>query len=245
MWQLFAATLSLVFLCMKHLFASDCKWVAVVNDFADLGTDRKIFFTQREVKRVAEIFKELTDSAIDPDDKNKYLGFPYYLKINLSCTLQVREEGPLPFDLSMPSLPPANCDSEEVCQMCWFTPMPFLNGTVVLDVLVESNGIGLPVKKRRFAININGYVGFVQNEVKIKIGEKNVLQLKDPSRPLWYTYGQAPVLILGGIPRSKIVFMSDSIPLQSASLTWHLCVGKGAVGLELPQWFTHELGAGK
>ncbi|XP_053253725.1 cation channel sperm-associated auxiliary subunit gamma isoform X2 [Podarcis raffonei] len=250
MWQLFAATLSLVFLCMKHLFASDCNWVAVVNDFADLGSDRKIFFTQREIKRVAEIFKELTDSAIDPDDKNaKYLGFPYYLKINLSCTLQNSEwairtghyTGLRPIvtvtfsepvhpvrqkqeqlQIEMRAAPyrnKANCNSEEVCQMCWFTPMPFLNGTVVLDVLVESNGIGLPVKSRRFAININGYVGIVQNEVKIKIGEKldslkNVLQLRDPSRPLWYTYGQAPVLILGGIPRSKIVFMSDSMFLD-------------------------------
>ncbi|XP_061453607.1 cation channel sperm-associated auxiliary subunit gamma isoform X3 [Rhineura floridana] len=108
-----------------------------------------------------------------------------------------------------------NCDSEDVCMMCWITPMPFMNGSVVMNVLVESNGLGLPVDTKSFSININGYVGFVQNAVKVKIGEKlsslrNVMSLTDPSRPLWSTYAQTPVLILGGFPRNKITFMSDS-----------------------------------
>lgn len=30
------------------------------------------------------------------------------------------------------------------------------------------------------------------------------------SRPLWYTVGQAPVLILGGIPEEKSVLLTDT-----------------------------------
>lgn len=36
------------------------------------------------------------------------------------------------------------------------------------------------------------------------------MSARDPSRPLWYTYQRTPVLILGGIPNSKIVLLSDS-----------------------------------
>lgn len=31
-----------------------------------------------------------------------------------------------------------------------------------------------------------------------------------PSRPLWYTVDQAPVLILGGIPEEKSILLTDT-----------------------------------
>lgn len=31
-----------------------------------------------------------------------------------------------------------------------------------------------------------------------------------PSRPLWYTEEQAPVLILGGIPEEKLILLTDT-----------------------------------
>lgn len=31
-----------------------------------------------------------------------------------------------------------------------------------------------------------------------------------PSRPLWYTVDQAPVLILGGIPEEKAILLTDT-----------------------------------
>ncbi|XP_058052208.1 cation channel sperm-associated auxiliary subunit gamma isoform X2 [Ahaetulla prasina] len=47
------------------------------------------------------------------------------------------------------------------------------------------------------------------------IGDKlydtdNIFGLNDPSRPLWFTYQRAPVLILGGIPEKKIIVISDT-----------------------------------
>ncbi|KAH0631539.1 hypothetical protein JD844_005906 [Phrynosoma platyrhinos] len=109
----------------------------------------------------------------------------------------------------------AGCDSEEACRMCWYTPMPFMNGSVVMDVTVTSNNIGLPVDNKRFSINVNGFTNLVQNKSVFKIGTKlttlkSFLSLTDPSRPLWHTYLRAPVLILGDIPGNKIVLMSDT-----------------------------------
>ncbi|KAH0631533.1 hypothetical protein JD844_005900 [Phrynosoma platyrhinos] len=54
----------------RALLKSDCQWTAVVNRFDKLGEDRNIFLQQHEIKSVQEVFKELVDSAIDPDDKN-------------------------------------------------------------------------------------------------------------------------------------------------------------------------------
>ncbi|XP_039225094.1 cation channel sperm-associated protein subunit gamma isoform X1 [Crotalus tigris] len=107
------------------------------------------------------------------------------------------------------------CDSEEVCKMFWFAPMPFLNGSVVTRVLVRTNGFGLPILNRRFYININGYMEPSERSERFRIGKKlyslkKIFGLKDPSRPLWATHQQAPVLILGGIPEKKVVIISDT-----------------------------------
>uniref|UniRef100_A0A670ZXI0 Uncharacterized protein n=1 Tax=Pseudonaja textilis TaxID=8673 RepID=A0A670ZXI0_PSETE len=99
----------------------------------------------------------------------------------------------------------ATCDSEEVCRMFWFVPMPFMNGSVMHRVLVKSNGLGIPVYNRMFDMNIHGFM-----EPSDLYRWRDVFSLNDPSRPLWATYRQAPVLILGGIPEKKIVVISDT-----------------------------------
>uniref|UniRef100_A0A670ZXR5 Cation channel sperm associated auxiliary subunit gamma n=1 Tax=Pseudonaja textilis TaxID=8673 RepID=A0A670ZXR5_PSETE len=105
----------------------------------------------------------------------------------------------------------ATCDSEEVCRMFWFVPMPFMNGSVMHRVLVKSNGLGIPVYNRMFDMNIHGFMEPSDVSDIFRIGKKVICcGLNDPSRPLWATYRQAPVLILGGIPEKKIVVISDT-----------------------------------
>ncbi|XP_070805861.1 cation channel sperm-associated auxiliary subunit gamma [Pituophis catenifer annectens] len=108
-----------------------------------------------------------------------------------------------------------DCESEEICSMVWFTPMPFLNGSVVNRIMVRTNGFGLPILNRRMNININGFMEPSEKDEKFRIGEKlysmkRIFGLKDPSRPLWATYRHAPVLILGGIPEKKIIILSNT-----------------------------------
>ncbi|XP_032083545.1 cation channel sperm-associated protein subunit gamma [Thamnophis elegans] len=109
----------------------------------------------------------------------------------------------------------STCDSEEVCKMFWFAPLPFMNGSVVNRVLVRTNGFGLPVLNRRLIINVNGFMAQSEKSEIFRIGEelkglKGIFGLKDPSRPLWFTHRHAPVLILGGIPDKKIVLISNT-----------------------------------
>ncbi|XP_025028747.1 cation channel sperm-associated protein subunit gamma, partial [Python bivittatus] len=222
-----------------------CKWHAALNAIDRLGGARKSYINQEEVRNVATVFKELIDSTIDPNDKDAhYYGFPYYLKIALACTsrptdmairvghysglrpvVTVSFEEPvnavrqkqerLRIEMKAAPYRVTGCDSEEVCKMFWLTPMPFLNGSVVTQVLVKSNGLGLPIDNRRFYFNINGFMEPAQKTEKFRIGKKlyilkGILSLKDPSRPLWATYQRAPVLILGGIPEKKVVLISDT-----------------------------------
>ncbi|XP_067413351.1 cation channel sperm-associated auxiliary subunit gamma [Emydura macquarii macquarii] len=244
---------------MHHLFAmlvllhmqvclplEICEWKVVLNEFDNLGGDQNVFFRQHPVPNVASVFQNLTDSAIDLNDRNShYLGFPYYLKINLTCTTQdaamvirkahltglrpivtVTFEGPVntvrkkpeQLQIQMKAAPyrlQGPCASEEVCQMCWYTPMPMMNRSVVMDVLVESSGLGLEVDSKRFYMNINGYVKETENGLQSSLGEKvtalkDMMSLDSQTRPIWSTFNQAPVLILGGFQAYKIILVSDS-----------------------------------
>ncbi|XP_058136166.1 cation channel sperm-associated auxiliary subunit gamma isoform X11 [Dasypus novemcinctus] len=123
-----------VFLAPWGLWAvedEDCTWQVVLNKFETVGqsgaSDR--FFRQEPLDTVEKVFRTLVDAPIDPEEK--YLGFPYYLKVNYSC------EG----------------------QLFHLAPRYFVNA---------------------------------------------------PSRPLWYTVDQAPVLILGGIPNEKSILLTDT-----------------------------------
>ncbi|XP_074872384.1 cation channel sperm-associated auxiliary subunit gamma isoform X2 [Carettochelys insculpta] len=244
MQQLFALLLLLhVQVC---LLFKDCEWNAVLNEFDDLGGDRAVLFRQQPVTSVASVFRSLTDSAIDLNDRNShYLGFPYYLKINLTCTSQdaamvirkahltglrpvvtVTFEGVInteyqkaeQLQIEMKAAPyrlQGPCASEEVCRMCWYTPMPMMNWSLVMDVLVESNDLGFQGDSKRFSMNINGYMKETESGLQSSLGEtvttlKVMMSFHSPSRPIWSTFNQAPVLILGGFTGFKALLVSDS-----------------------------------
>ncbi|KAL8219886.1 UNVERIFIED_CONTAM: hypothetical protein K2H54_035599, partial [Gekko kuhli] len=243
-------SLFLLLLFIKHYdLKEDCTWTVVVNQFDGLGSSRSLFFEQHEVRTVAEVFKEMGDSAIDPSDKNAhYFGFPYYLKINLTCQEQnstrtirtAHYTGLIPvvtitfqepinsvrqkreqLQITMNAAPyrlEGKCESEEVCLMCWFAPMPMMNGSVMMEVSVKSNDLGILMDEKRFSINVNGFAKMdkEKGEAVFTIGTKltklkDFLSLKEVSRPLWATYRQAPVVIIGSVPGSKIILLSDTL----------------------------------
>ncbi|XP_065427411.1 cation channel sperm-associated auxiliary subunit gamma isoform X1 [Chrysemys picta bellii] len=228
------------------LLLKDCEWKVVLNDFDNLGGDQAVFFRQRPVTSIASVFQNLTDSAIDLNDKNShYLGFPYYLKINLTCITQdaakvirnahltglrpivtitfeapvnTEHQKPEQLQIEMKGAPyrlKGPCASEEVCRMCWYTPMPMTKRSVVMEVLVESNGLGFEVDSKRFFMNINGYMKETETGLQSSLGEKvtslvETMSFYSSSRPIWSTFNQAPVLILGGFQAYKIILVSDS-----------------------------------
>ncbi|TFJ99430.1 vacuolar fusion protein MON1-like protein A [Platysternon megacephalum] len=194
----------LVLLHMKvGLLLKDCEWKVVLNDFDNLGGDQAVFFRQHPVTSVASVFQNLTDSAIDLNDKNShYLSFPYYLKISLTCITQdaakvirnahltglrpivtITFEAPVNTEHQKPEQLQIEMKGapyrlqgirllEEVCRMCWYTPMPMTKRSVVMEVLVESNGLGLEVNNKRFFMNINGYMKETETGLQSSLGEK-------------------------------------------------------------------------
>uniref|UniRef100_A0A8C7ENH0 Cation channel sperm associated auxiliary subunit gamma n=1 Tax=Neovison vison TaxID=452646 RepID=A0A8C7ENH0_NEOVI len=63
----------------------ECTWQVVLNKFETVGkngmSDR--FFHQQPVATLDSVFRPLVDAPTDQGEK--YLSFPYYLKINYSC----------------------------------------------------------------------------------------------------------------------------------------------------------------
>uniref|UniRef100_A0A2K5JBZ0 Cation channel sperm associated auxiliary subunit gamma n=1 Tax=Colobus angolensis palliatus TaxID=336983 RepID=A0A2K5JBZ0_COLAP len=187
LWALLA-----VLLASRRLWAikdfDECTWQVVLNEFKRVGengaSDR--FFEQELVDTVGNLFQMLVDSPIDP--REKYLGFPYYLKINYSCeekhsedlvrmghltglkpVVLVTFQSPVNFyrwkieqlQIQMEAAPFRSkepCMAEEVCGMSWYTPMPIKNGSVVMHVDVSSNGLGTFIPDKRFQVNINGFL---------------------------------------------------------------------------------------
>ncbi|KAL7980780.1 hypothetical protein Chor_001934 [Crotalus horridus] len=201
MWQPFLPSLLFLLLQLKLcLSLRQCKWFASLIDTPNLMGLSSSFINQEEVREVAAIFHELKDSPVDPNDKDaRYYGFPYFLKVTLFCIYRVRmkrarngglrpivrvsfEEPVNPVRqkqerlriemMTAPHRMNDHCDSEEVCKMFWFAPMPFLNGSVVTRVLVRTNGFGLPILNRRFYININGYMEPSERSERFRIGKK-------------------------------------------------------------------------
>ncbi|XP_014400181.1 PREDICTED: cation channel sperm-associated protein subunit gamma [Myotis brandtii] len=224
----------------------ECTWQVVLNKFETIGknhgSDR--FFEQEPLDTVDNLFGLLVDAPIDPEEK--YLGFPYYLKINYSCKGESSEalvrkghltglkpvvlvifQSPVNFNrwkleqlqIQMEAAPfrsKEQCSAEEVCIMSWYTPMPVKNGSVVMRVDVSSNGLGPFIPNKRFLVNINGFLKRQQdNRLQFTVGNElfNLIPryfVNAPSRPLWYTVDQTPVLILGGIPEEKSVLLTDT-----------------------------------
>ncbi|XP_030877563.1 cation channel sperm-associated protein subunit gamma-like [Leptonychotes weddellii] len=69
----------------------ECTWQVVLNKFETVGkngmSDR--FFDQEPLETVDSVFSPLVD--VPTDQGEKYLSFPYYLKINYSCNGEVSE----------------------------------------------------------------------------------------------------------------------------------------------------------
>nr|XP_021556639.1 cation channel sperm-associated protein subunit gamma [Neomonachus schauinslandi] len=224
----------------------ECTWQVVLNKFETVGkngmSDR--FFDQEPLETVDSVFSPLVD--VPTDQGEKYLSFPYYLKINYSCNgesseAQVRKghltglkpvvlvtfQSPVNFhqwkieqlQIQMEAAPfrsKEQCTAEEVCVMSWYTPMPIKNGSVVMRVDVSSNGLGPFIPNKRFQVNINGFLQRQQdNTLHFTVGNEifNLIPryfMNVPSRALWHTVDQAPVLILGGIPDEKSVLLTDT-----------------------------------
>uniref|UniRef100_A0A8C6EP18 Cation channel sperm associated auxiliary subunit gamma n=1 Tax=Marmota marmota marmota TaxID=9994 RepID=A0A8C6EP18_MARMA len=201
----------------------ECTWHVVLNKFQRVGENLESdqFVHQEPVDTVRGVFNMLVDSPIDR--RERYLGFPYYLKINYSChgqapvnfyrwkieQLQIQMEA-APFRSKEP------CMATEVCVMSWYTPMPIKNGSVVMRVDVSSNGLGPIIPSKRFHVNINGFLKMgADNRIQFTVGDE-LFDIKPryfvnvSSRPLWYNVDQSPVLILGGIPNEKALLMTST-----------------------------------
>lgn len=230
-----------------------CSWLVVLNKFERVGShfSQDRFLDQEPMDTVAKVFEKLSDSPVDTQER--YLGFPYYLQINFSCTGQNSEElarkghlmGMRPVVLisyrypvnfyrwkienlqvqmeAAPLRSTEHCAAEAMCVLNWYTPMPIKNGSVVMSVDISSNGIGPFIPRKRFYMNMNGFLKRDANEKVIyTIGYESIVMKsnnfkKSKSRPLWYTINHAPVLILGGIEGEKALLITDT-NFQDASL---------------------------
>nr|XP_020138777.1 cation channel sperm-associated protein subunit gamma isoform X2 [Microcebus murinus] len=199
-------TLTVALLASWRLWAMEdirqCTWEVALTEYnkigENLGSDR--FLVQELVDTVGDVFHMLVDSTIDPDEK--YLGFPYFLKINYSCKGEPSEnlvrrghltglkplvlvtfQSPVNFyrwkieqlQIQMEAAPFRNkesCEVELVCAMSWYTPMPIKNGSVVMKVHVHSNGLGPFIQEKKFHVNINGFLKREKNTIQFTVGEE-------------------------------------------------------------------------
>ncbi|CAO2626116.1 Cation channel sperm-associated auxiliary subunit gamma 2 [Lemmus lemmus] len=165
-----------------------CHWLVVLNNFEKVGSlpTKARFLDQEPIDTVTEMFQNLVDLPIDP--REKYMSFPYYLKVSFSCTEQNDEElfrkghlmgmrpvilisyrHPVNFyrwdvenlQIQMEAAPLRTsgfCSAEVMCTLNWYAPMPIKNGSVVMSVDISSNGLGISIPPARFYININGFL---------------------------------------------------------------------------------------
>ncbi|XP_069854878.1 cation channel sperm-associated auxiliary subunit gamma-like isoform X1 [Dipodomys merriami] len=248
LWAPWALLLVLLFSWRLWAIQDDfqqCTWQVVLNKFHQVGeaTSTVRFFAQEPEDTVANVFNLLTDSPIDPTEK--YLGFPYYLKVNYSCKREpsddlvrrahlmglkplvlVTFQSPINFyrwkieqlQIQMEAAPFRNketCLASEVCGMSWYTPMPLKNGSSVMRVDVDSNGLGPFIPPKSFYMNINGFLKSEKNSLQFTIGDELFYMMpwhfeNVSSRPLRCTLGHSPVLILGGIPNEKVILITDT-----------------------------------
>ncbi|MBN3318432.1 CTSRG protein, partial [Atractosteus spatula] len=159
--------------------AGGCGWTAQLCEFGNLTSFSSSIERQGTVSAVKEVMAMLTDQAVDPlDPSANYLGFPYYLRIDLACETQemsllaVREayltglqpvvtvifqepvhpvrQKPQRLEAWLSTAPVLDDVrcGSELCSLGWYAPMPLLNGSVVYRVLVSSNGQGHPIPDR-------------------------------------------------------------------------------------------------
>ncbi|XP_007491836.1 cation channel sperm-associated auxiliary subunit gamma isoform X1 [Monodelphis domestica] len=219
-----------------------CRWNVVLNKYRSLGKGSEKFVEQLPISLV-ELFRNMKDLPVDLNEM--YLGFPYYLRINYTCSGENPEafvrggflKGLVPIVLvtfsapvnfrkwkserlqiemeGAPFLSQGTCMTEEGCILNWFTPMPMKNGSLVMEVEIKSNRLGELIRNARFLVNINGFMKREKGKLIFTLGaQARGITHRDfintASRPVWSTVGQAPVLILGGIPDEKMILISDS-----------------------------------
>ncbi|EAW56781.1 chromosome 19 open reading frame 15, isoform CRA_e, partial [Homo sapiens] len=193
----------------------ECTWQVVLNEFKRVGESgvSDSFFEQEPVDTVSSLFHMLVDSPIDPSEK--YLGFPYYLKINYSC-----EEKPSEDLVRMGHL----TGLKPLVLVTFQSPVNFYRWKIEqLQIQMEAapfrskGGPGGGGRDRNLAgMNINGFLKRDRdNNIQFTVGEElfNLMPqyfVGVSSRPLWHTVDQSPVLILGGIPNEKYVLMTDT-----------------------------------
>ncbi|XP_075462956.1 cation channel sperm-associated auxiliary subunit gamma-like isoform X2 [Ascaphus truei] len=206
----------------------DCEWDGSL--VRNPGSEEEEFLHQLPVENIF-IYKTLNDSAINLTEKladsmaavrNAYLtGLVPAVTIRFQQPVKPTRQKPEVLQIEMLAAPlqedKGNCGSGVFCGISWYLPMPMLNGSVVMHALVKSNGLGPVIQDKSFAVCVNGFLKMkadeplqwaVGNKVQIADLDK-MMSLYSPSRPLWYTRAQAPVLILGGFPNYKIILMTN------------------------------------
>uniref|UniRef100_A0A673WBK1 Uncharacterized protein n=1 Tax=Salmo trutta TaxID=8032 RepID=A0A673WBK1_SALTR len=159
-----------------------------------------------------------------------YLGFPYYLRIDLLCgskraILEALLTGLTPnvvltfqepvhpirlksqrLQIILTTAPLLDSGVCACVSLGWYAPMPILNGSVVYRVQVVSNGQGQLVPERRSVTTVCLFK--CARETEISFALEDMMVLGSPSRPLWAVVQSSPVLILPGIPGFKAVLMT-------------------------------------
>ncbi|XP_044524534.1 cation channel sperm-associated protein subunit gamma-like [Gracilinanus agilis] len=217
-----------------------CKWNVVLNKYQSLGQGSEKFFEQLPVslyelfKNLNDLpvdrsetymgfpyYLKITLNCYLKDKgtiirgshltgTNPKVRISFYTPVNFRSWKSER------LQLDMEGAPlKRSCLAEETCDLNWFTPMPMKNGSLVMEVEIISNHLGELVENARFLININGFMKREKGKLIFTLGtQTRGITHRDfintESKPVWATMGQAPVLILGGIPDEKMILISDS-----------------------------------
>nr|XP_020834316.1 cation channel sperm-associated protein subunit gamma isoform X3 [Phascolarctos cinereus] len=203
-----------------------CQWRVVLNKYEALGEGSERFFDQEPVSAIDAFFNKLEDSPIDQKENSEAFVRGGHLKglipivlVKFQNRVNFREGRSERLEIQMSGAPfqthTESCGKEDICIPSWYTPMPMKNGSVVMEVEISSNNHGELIGDARYMININGFLKKDKDKLIFTLGSEVMAMthrhfINAPSRPVWATVDQAPVLILGGIPEEKMILISDS-----------------------------------
>eukprot|EP00062_Callorhinchus_milii_P025720 gi/632987007/ref/XP_007910555.1/ PREDICTED: cation channel sperm-associated protein subunit gamma [Callorhinchus milii] len=154
-----------------------------------------------------------------------FQGMKPFVTITFQKPVHAVFEKPDFLELQMTAIPLAtntkNCKSE-ICDIAWYLPLPYRNGSVRSEAHIRTNGIGFHIPDRKLLLNIDGYAKDTTagSNGKLEVHEHIIgRQLKDISdmllypvypQPLWFVNDVTPVLILGGMWDQKIILLSTT-----------------------------------
>ncbi|XP_072884975.1 cation channel sperm-associated auxiliary subunit gamma-like [Hemitrygon akajei] len=129
-------------------------------------------------------------------------------------------------EISITAAAMADDDSEcleDICEVVWYVPLPYRNGSVVSEVTITSNKISFHIPDKKILLNVDGYLNLKVNfEIDVDkaikqfdIGHEvlkidNLIPIPHKSSPLFYLSDNNPVMILGGVPNRKVVLLSTN-----------------------------------